>query len=193
MLANLTHWCTNQIAAQLDIILAGHLSPSGAAQPVAVVREFTPEPAVLPEVYVQARIPQDDGGDLIGQGQGFDATGRQFYRVLLDQMPCDIGIRAKLAAERDDLFDLIYASLRLAIHASSGRQYREELWTNSGILVKRFTGTQFAPAETTMFGQIEEATTTMLLYTEFSVSVVTTPVVSVTFAPTATLSFSVGN
>jgi hypothetical protein len=193
MLANLTHWCTNQIAAQLDIILAGHLSPSGAAQPVAVVREFTPEPAVLPEVYVQARIPQDDGQDLLGQGSYLDASGNQFYQVLLNEMPCDIGIRAKEPAERDDLFDLIYASLRLAIHASSGRQYREELWTNSGLLVKRFTGTQFAPTETTMFGQIEEATTTVLLYTEFSVSIVTTPVVSVTFVPTATLSFGVGN
>ena len=108
-------------------------------------------------------------------------------------MPCDIGIRARLPSERDDLFDLIYANLRLAIHASTGRQYREELWTNSGLLVQRFTGTQFAPAETTMFGQIYEATTTVLLYTAFSVSVVTTPVLSVTFAPTATLSFSVGS
>ena len=59
--------------------------------------------------------------------------------------------------------------------------------------MQRFTGTQFAPAETTMFGQIYEATTTVLLYTAFSVSVVTTPVLSVTFAPTATLSFSVGS
>jgi hypothetical protein len=193
MLASLTHWCTYQIAAQLDTILAGHLSPSGAAQPVTVVREFTTEPAVLPEVYVQARIPQDDGQDLLGQGSYLDASGNQFYQVLLSELPCDIGIRAKLSTERDDLFDLIYANLRLAIHAATGRQYREELWTNSGLLVQRFTGTQFAPAETTMFGQIYEATTTVLLYTAFSVSVVTTPVLSVTFAPTATLQLSVGS
>jgi hypothetical protein len=136
MLASLTHWCTYQIAAQLDTILAGHLSPSGAAQPVTVVREFTTEPAVLPEVYVQARIPQDDGQDLLGQGSYLDASGNQFYQVLLSELPCDIGIRAKLSTERDDLFDLIYANLRLAIHAATGRQYREELWTNSGLLVQ---------------------------------------------------------
>lgn len=185
-IVGLAHWTTEALAAQIENMVAGYASASGAALPVLVRRAFSPDPPQLPEVYLEGR-PGAIGGNLVGDSGVVDGAGNVYHHLYEEDALCEIGVRAKLPAERDDLLDLIVANLLLTTNPASGRRWKEELYTVSGLLPTRCDPPQFAPEQTTMFGQVYGATILLHLLVDVAFSVLTTPVASLTVVPNANL------
>lgn len=182
----LAHWTTKALAVQITNMVAGYTSATGNALPVAVRRAFAPEPEQLPEVYLEGR-PGAIGDNLIGDSGIVDSGGNVYHHLYEEDALCEIGVRARLPAERDDLLDLIVSNLLLTTNPASGRRWKEELYTVSGLLPLRFDPPQFAPEQTTMFGQISGAMITLHMLVDVAFSVSTTPVLSLTVVPNADL------
>lgn len=187
MIAGLARFTTHALAVQLTQMLTNYTSATGTMVPVAVRRAFAPDAPALPEVTVEASPPSELLKNIFGQAGGVDAQGNRYYQLIAEDIRCNLGVRAATPAERDDLFDFIVASLLLGINVSTARQWSEELFTTSGLMVEGVTGTMFAPEMPTDQGQVFTATTTLMLTASVSVSILTTPIATFQVVPNANL------
>lgn len=193
MLANLSHYVTWALCEQLEAILASYVSELGNALPVAVGREYSDQPKIVPQVWLEARLPGPDAQqELIGDAAGVDASGNPLFGGIFDGLRVDFGCWARLAAERDNLIDYLWLALRYGVDPATNVRWAQDLYTRRGIELQSPVVTDAPAQPTSRSGQLYEGRGYVPVRTEVSASVIYQPVTTITVLPTSTVSVPLG-
>lgn len=170
MLANLGHYLTAALVQQTNLILANNASALGNALPVTVYRKnpAIPDPPP-PHIWFEAAATgSPDELEVLGNTVGQDSSGNQLYGSVLWGPLVDFGLRCRLPAERDDLFDkLCQAFSGMGVNPATGNRWILDISINVGIVVADITNEHrpTGPTETTGFGPLWEATGSLVIST----------------------------
>lgn len=165
---NQTHYLTAALIQETQAILAGHTSATGQPQTVTIFRAdpMQPEPPP-PHIWFQARAMR--GGDaleVLGNTVGLDSQGNQQYGSVLFGPLVDFGLRCRLAAERDDLFDAFYQAFSgQGVNPATGNRWIVDINVAVGVVVADITETRLTHVETSQFGPLYEATGSLVVTT----------------------------
>lgn len=186
--ANLSHYLVAALVQQTNLILAGNISALGNSLPVTVYRKSpqTPTPSP-PHIWFEAQETGSlDELEILGNTVGQDSSGNQLYGAVLWGPMVDFGLRCRLPAERDDIFDKLYQAFSgMGINPATGNRWILDININVGIVVADVTNEHrlTQATETTGFGPLWEATGSLVISTVAADSITQQAITAVDINP----------
>lgn len=181
MLFNFAAYATEVLASQIETILTnGYRTETGNALAVPVQRSYSPDPSQVPEMYVEATLPQKLQREYFGGTLGYDNAQNLTVATSTRQMRVEWGVRARTARERDTMADLVVLSLMGGYDPTTQQPYDQQMWTTYGLYVLEAGEFTSRTYHTSRFGDVFELTGVFLLTTQLIATLATTPITGIT-------------
>jgi hypothetical protein len=193
---NQSHYLCAALIQQTQLILANNASALGNSLPVTIYRKMpqTSDPSP-PHIWFESQeTGSPDELEILGNTVGQDSSGNQLFGAVLWGPMVNFGLRCRAPAERDDIFDKLYQAFSgMGINAATGNRWIRDINTNVGIIVADVTNEHFATTETTGFGQLYEATGSLVISTVAADSITQQTITAVDINPVSVVVYIPAN